>query len=764
MKSTYRKSIRWIAIFLATVPSAIAGTMPKSVSNPPSSADCPWLNSALSTSQRLQMLLPKLTLTEKIALVHGYIPRHHYGGYVAAIPSLCIPALKFQDGPAGVADGMAGITALPAPVAGASTWNTKLMYQYGKVIGEEARTKGVNVLLGPMVNILRDPRWGRAWETYSEDPYLNGAIGVSVINGVQSQNVIAMVKHMAAYDQDQTGRGNSIVGVRALHEIYLPAFHQAIFNGHAGAVMMTGGAINNLFANENTYLMKDTVENRWGFQGLISSDYDGARSAIGSANAGLDLDMPKARNFAAPLLQAVQSGKVPMSRLNDMVASILRQEFRFGIFNHPDTGYWQTPATSRAHTAIATRVAEEGTVLLKNAGDQLPLNPNTVGSIAVIGAAGSAYPKAVGCGSGQARPPYIITPLQGLRSLLGPNVHVEYAQGSNPPLVAHPAPTAPLIAKAVAIARKSGVAIVFADDVECEGGGIAYGPGAPPKWVADYRPNISLSGDQNQLISAVAAVNPHTIVVLNTGAPVDAPWLDKVNALMEAWYPGQVDGKAIASLLFGKANPSGHTVQTWPVDDKQMPTVNPALWGPGILWPNQSRAQLFSDNLDVGYRYYDAHHIKPLFPFGYGLSYTSFAFSHLQLQPEDNMPSGTVDAASANSRQQAKMIEVSATITNTGKVAGADALQLYVGDPAVANEPPRQLKGFSKVFLQPGKSATVHFVLNGHDLSYWKNKVNGWVLPSGTFQVFVGDSSALANLPLHAAFTVTSSGAVQLKQ
>ena len=757
------KSIQWIALFLAILSGAVAGAMPRSVRTSPSSADCPWLNSSLSSSQRLQMLLPKLTLSEKIALVHGYIPRHHYGGYVAAIPSLCIPALKFQDGPAGIADGMAGITALPAPVAGASTWDTKLMYQYGKVIGEEAKAKGINVLLGPMVNIVRDPRWGRAWETYGEDPYLNGAIGVSVIRGVQSQNVIAMVKHMAAYDQDQTGRGDSIVGVRALHEIYLPAFHQAIFNGHAGAVMMTGGAINNLFANENTYLMKDTVENRWGFQGFISSDYDGARSAIGSANAGLDLDMPKARSFAAPLLQAVQSSKVPMSRLNDMVASILRQEFRFGIFNHPDTGSWRTPAISPAHTAIATRVAEEGTVLLKNADNQLPLNPNTVGSIAVIGAAGSAYPKAVGCGSGQARPPYIITPLQGIRSLLGPGVHVDYAQGSNPPRVAHPAPTAPLIAKAVTLARKSQIAIVFADDVECEGGGIAYGPGAPPKWVADYRPNISLSGDQNQLISAVAAVNPHTIVVLNTGAPVAAPWLDKVTALMEAWYPGQVDGKAIASLLFGKADPSGHTVQTWPVDDKQMPTVNPALWGPGILWPNKGRAQLFSDNLDVGYRYYDVHHIKPLFPFGYGLSYTSFAFSHLRLQPEKSAPSGTALAASS-SRQQANMVKISATITNIGKVAGADAVQIYVGYPAVANEPPRQLKGFSKVFLQPGKSATVHFVLNGRDLSYWKSKVNGWVLPSGTFQVFVGDSSALANLPLHGTFTVTSSGPVQLEQ
>ncbi len=756
------KCIPWVAIFLAVLPANVAAAIPKALRKSPPSVDCPWLNPTLSTSQRLKMLLPNLTLSEKIALVHGYIPRQHYGGYVAGIPSLCVPALKFQDGPAGVADGMAGITALPAPVAGASTWNTKLMYQYGKVIGEEARTKGINVLLGPMVNIVRDPRWGRAWETYGEDPYLNGAIGVSVIRGVQSQNVIAMVKHIAAYDQEQTGRGNSIVGVRALHEIYLRAFHQAIFNGHVGAAMMTGGAINNLFANENTYLIKDTVEDRWGFKGFISSDYDGARSATGSANAGLDLDMPESRKFGKPLYQAVSNGQVSMARLNDMVSSKFREEFRFGLFQHPDTGRWNAVATSKAHTAIATQVAEQGTVLLKDANSQLPLNPKTVGSIAVIGAAGSAYPKAVGCGSGQARPPYIITPLQGIRSFLGPNAHVDYAQGSNPPRVADPAPTAPMIAKAVAIARKSQVAIVFADDVECEGGGIAYGPGAPPKWVADYRPDIDLSGDQNQLISAVAAVNPHTIVVLNTGAPVAAPWLNKVSALMEAWYPGQVDGDAVAALLFGKANPSGHTVQTWPVDDKQMPTANPTLWGPGILWPKKGRAQLFSDNIDVGYRYYDANHIKPLFPFGYGLSYTKFAFTHIRLQAEDKAPSGPGHSVSSTNLQNENMVEVSATITNIGKLAGADAVQLYVGDPIVANEPPRQLKGFSKVFLDPGKSSTVHFILTGHDLSYWKDSANGWVLPSGNFKVFVGDSSSLANLPLRGTFTVTGSRVVHL--
>ncbi len=724
----------------ATVKNAGAQVPHRSRTQSPSTA-CPWLKLSLSVSQRVQMLLPALTLSSKISLVHGVWPSGGYGGYVPGIPSECIPALKFQDGPAGVADGATGVTALPAPIAGAATWDTKLMYQYGKVIGVEARDKGINVLLGPMVNIVRDPRWGRSWETYGEDPYLNGRIGTAVVDGIQSQKVIATVKHVAAYDQDQKGRGDSIVGVRALHEIYFPAFHRSITAGGAGAVMTTGGFVNKAPANGNAYLIKDILKQRWEFKGFVMSDYDGARSAAGSANAGLDLSMPKPGNFGAPLLQAVRSGQVPMSRLNGMVSRQLGQEFRFGLFNHPDTGSLHAVATSPSHTAIATSVAEQGTVLLRNIENQLPLAPRRAGSIAVIGAAGSAYPKAVGCGSGQVNPPYVVTPLQGIKTRVGPDVIVTYAQGSNPSEDPHPLASSPLIAQAVAAAKKASVAIVFADDLECEGGGKAYGPAAPPANSFDDRPNIALSGDQNQLISAVAAANPHTVVVLNTGAPVAAPWLKKISALLEAWYPGQEDGTAIAAVLFGDVNPSGHTVQTWPDGERQMPTANPALW-PGV-----GPTQQFSNGILVGYRYYDAHRLAPLFPFGYGLSYTTFSYSHLNVSL--TRPGSTAAATG--------MVEVLATVTNTGRRAGADAVQLYIVDPAVAGEPPRQLKGFDKVFLEPGQSATVHFSLTAHDLSYWKDAVNNWVLPSGGFRVFVGDSSSLANLPLRGTFTVTGS-------
>jgi len=707
---------------------------------------CPWLNEALSISRRLGMLLPKLTLAEKVSLVHGVEPAHNYGGYVIGVSSLCIPALKMNDGPAGVGDGKENVTALPAPVAGFSTWNPRLMYEYGKVIGEEAKAKGINVIFGPMINVLRDPRWGRAWETCGEDPYLCGRIGVAEIKGIQSEDVIATAKHAAAYDQEQAGRGDSIVGVRALQEIYLPPFRQAVLDGNVGAIMATGSMVNNLPANENPYLLKQTFAKRWGFEGFITSDYDGARSTVGSADAGLDISMPYPGYFGKPLLEAIASGKVRMARLNTMVASILRQSFRFGLFNHPDTGSPQAVVTSAAHTAIATQVAEQGTVLLKNS-HQLPLERHEVRSIAVIGAAGSAYPKAVGCGSGQVEPPYIVTPLQGIKALVGSGVKVQYAQGSNPTEDPHPANTALLIAQAVALAKKSQVAIVFADDLECEGGGKAYGPAAPPAGAFNDRPTINLSGDQNELISAVASVNPHTVVVLDTGAPVAAPWLHKVSALLEAWYPGQVDGNAIAAVLFGAVDPSGHTVQTWPVDEEQMPTANPRMWGPGIHRPDiapthgnsRGRAQLFSDGIFVGYRWYDAEHVKPMFPFGYGLSYTRFRFSDLKLSRSE------VNGVTP--------IRVSARVTNIGRVSGADVAQLYLGMPAGTGEPPRQLVGFRRVMLAPGQSTRVHFTITPREEWWWHYE--GWTETAGRYRVYVGDSSALADLPLSASYTMT---------
>lgn len=736
----------FMTLALATISIAHAATA-KAFSPASPRSGCPWLNDSLSVSQRMRMLMPRLTVAEKVSLVHGVEPAHQYGGYVTGIPRLCIPALKMNDGPAGVGDGKQNVTALPAPVAGFSTWNPRLMYEYGKVMGEEAKAKGINVILGPMINVLRDPRWGRAWETCGEDPYLCGALGVAEIKGIQSENVIANAKHIAAYDQEQAGRGDSIVGVRALQEIYLPPFRQAVFKGHVGSIMTMGAIVNNIPANENPYLLKRTVERRWDFTGFTVSDYDGARSTVGSADAGLDVSMPRPGYFGKPLLKAVATGRVAIARLNTMVSAVLHEEFRFNLFDNSNTGSPRAVVTSPEHTLVALRVAEESTVLLKNS-HILPLDRNRIRSIAVLGAAGSDYPKAVGCGSGQVNPPYVVTPLQGIKKLVGRNVTVAYAQGSNPPDDPHPTSINSLIARAVAVAKRAQVAIVFADDLECEGGGIAYGPAAPPAGAVNDRATINLGGGQNALISAVAAVNPHTIVVLNTGAPVAAPWLDKVSALLEAWYPGQVDGNAIAAVLFGDVDPSGHTVQTWPADEQQMPTSNPRMWGPGIQRPDMTpthrdsrgRAQLFSDSVFVGYRWYDAKRVKPMFPFGFGLSYTHFRYSDLKLGR------AVINGVTP--------LHVSVRVTNIGSDAGADVAQLYLGMPRTTGEPPRQLVGFQRVTLAPGQSQTVHFVIQPRQEWWWKH--NGWTETAGVYRVYVGDSSALADLPLRASYTMGS--------
>ena len=494
--------------------------------------------------------------------------------------------------------------------------------------------------------------------------------------------------------------------------------------------------------------MRETVETRWGFEGFISSDYDGARSAIGSANAGLDLSMPRTGYFGKPLYDAVRSGRVSVARLNTMVLSKLREEFRFGLFNHPERGSLRAVTTSSAHNSVAMRVAEESVVLLKNS-NQLPLRQQHIRSIAVIGAAGSAYPKAVGCGSGQTVPMHVVSPLQAIRAVVGSDVTVTYAQGSNPPDDPTPQDSGSLIARAVAVAKKSQIAVVFADDLECEGGGIAYGPGAPPAGAVNDRPSVALGGGQNALISAVAAVNPHTIVVLSTGAPVAAPWLGKVSALLEAWYPGQVDGSAISAVLFGDVDPSGHTVQTWPADEQQMPTANPRMWGPGIQRPDMTpthrdsrgRAQLFSDGVFVGYRWYDAKHIKPMFPFGFGLSYTHFRYSDLKLSHA--VINGVMP------------LEVSARVTNIGHMAGTDVAQLYLRMPKVTGEPPRQLVGFQRVALAPGQSKVIHFIITPRQ-EWWWGRRDGWTETAGIYQVYLGDSSAHADLPLQASYRMAT--------
>jgi beta-glucosidase len=779
--------------------------------------NCPWLNQKLSIQARVHMVLSHMTLADKIAMVHGQGRRQPYVFYMAAQPALCMPAMGLEDGPLGVGDGLTGVTQLPAAVSLAATFSPSLAQQYGKVIGQEEWGKGVAVNLGPTINIDRDPRWGRSFETFTEDPFLNGAMAVNEIDGVQSTGEMSQVKHFAAYNQEtyrDTPKDDVIASTRTLNEIYLPGFKVSVQQAHAASVMCAFSMVNGGFSCENRYLETTTLKQRWGFPGFVTTDFAALHSTQGAVD-GTDMEQPFDKFFGQTLENDVRKGTIAMSVVDGMCARILTEMFRFDLFNNPPTGKTSDRVTTRAHQAVATRVAQDGTVLLKNDGT-LPLSAAGGGKVAVIGPAASVAASYIGGGSAHVTAPFSVTPLQGLTAAAGPGTTVRYQQGlpadtslraipfpklkpayaptgshglykgtltapqtgtyvlalgkrcncysrttltvggkelfNNPGTSpvhtysaavrltagqtytvqirgdssaltwATPSDLAPGISAAVAAAKAASTAVVVvSDDTETE---------------AADRFSLRLPSAQDELISAVAAANPHTVVVVNAGAPVAMPWLSQVAAVVDAWYPGESNGTALASVLYGNTDPSGHLPVTFPRNLSQVPAATPAQF-PGV-----NGKVHYSEGIDVGYRWYDAKNLTPMFPFGFGLSYTTFGFRHLTITP------GKSGAA----------VTVTATVTNTGHLAGTDVAQLYLGDPPVAGEPPRQLKGFQRVTLNPGQSTTVTFNLNKQDLAYWKTSANKWVVPEGQFHVYVGDSSALASLPLHGSFTVSRPG------
>jgi beta-glucosidase len=821
----------FVVIMLIAVLAVVGGRVPgagPAGGGPAGAAACPWLNQARPVSARVALLLGRMTLADKITMVTGVGAQARYLFETAAIPRLCVPALTMQDGPNGVGDGLTGVTQLPAGVSLAATWDPSLATRYGAVIGAEERAKGAMANLGPTINIDRDPRWGRSFETYTEDPYLDAAMAAAEIGGVQSQGVMSQVKHFAVYDQEtnrNTGADDAVVSERALHEIYLPPFWTATQQAKAASVMCAYSTVNGEYSCQNSYLLGSVLDRRWGFPGFVTSDDGAAHAAIASARAGLDQKMASPGRFGPQVRAAVRSGALPVGVLNEMVSRILTEMFRFGDFSRPPTGSAGARVTTPAHQAVSVAVAEAGTVLLKNRGGALPLRAGGANSVAVIGPAASAAPADAGRGSAQVMPPFSVSPWQGIerQAAAAPGTPVSYAQGlpadtslpaipasaliparprpgqvyaatliapqtgtyvlavTSPGQVATvaldgqdilnvpggatysagvslragrryslvvsgtsarltwatPSVLAPGIAQAVAAARSARTAVVVvSDDTESE---------------AADRAGLALPSAQDELVSAVAAVNPRTVVVIDAGAPVAMPWLSRVAAVVDAWYPGESNGTALGAVLFGKVNPGGHLPVTFPASLAQVPASRPAEF-PGV-----GGKVLYSEGIDVGYRYYDATGETPLFPFGYGLSYTRFAFSHLTVTPQRvrNTVSGPGPTSCRCNGQSRGLVSVSATVANTGRVAGSDVVQLYLGDPAVAGEPPRQLKAFRRVTLAPGQSQAVRFTLTGHDLSYWDDAANGWVVPGGRFQIYVGDSSALAGLPLRSAFTVT---------
>lgn len=797
-------------------------------------AACPWLDQSLPRATRVKMVLAKMTLADEITMVEGQGTAKPYVFYMAGIPSLCVPPMGLEDGPNGVGDGMKGVTQLPAGVSLAATWSPSLARSYGKVIGAEEAGKGASVNLGPTVNIDRSPRWGRSFESYTEDPFLDSAIATSTIRGVQSQGVMSQVKHFDAYNQEtnrNTPLDNVIVSHRALHEIYMPAFNAAVRKAHVASVMCSYATVDGAYSCQNHYLLTTTLDKRWAFPGFVTSDY-GAIHSTSAALAGSDMEQPFNTYFGQALLKEVQDGTVPRYVLNHMVSRILTEMFRFNLFNRPPTGSTSAVVTTPAHQAVSTKVAEAGTVLLKNSSSTLPLSAKHGGTIAVIGASASAAPTDTGGGSAYVTSTFNVTPLQGLQAAAGSGTKIVYQQGlpvdntlpAIPSSSLSPAYTATGYGGSYTgtlVAPETGTYVLAVKNpcgcysptyLSLDGKELLADPGTPP--VSTYSAavtlqagqsyTLSISGDssvlawatpsmlapgiaaavsaaksaktavvvvsdnteseaadratlnlpsaQNELISAVAAANPHTVVVIDAGAPVVMPWLSHVSAVVDAWYPGESNGTALAAVLYGKVDPGGHLPVTFPVNLAQTPTASPARF-PGV----GGKVHYSPGGLLVGYRYYDAKGVAPLFPFGYGLSYTTFKFSHLRVTPSAvvNRSSGPGPTSCHCNGQSSKLVTVSARVTNTGSRGGSDVAQLYLGDPSVAGQPPRQLEGFQKVYLAPGQSQTVRFTLNGHELSYWDSAANGWVVPDGHFGVFVGDSSASSGLPLRGSFAVT---------
>jgi beta-glucosidase len=682
-----------LAVVSAAVPHAAA-------------AACPWVDSSAPISQRVSQLLSGMSAAQEVSLLTG-TSGSGYVGHIPAISSLCIPGLNLEDGPAGVGDGMNNVTQLPAPVDVAATWDTSAEQAYGQVIGSEQLAKGTTIDLGPTINMVRDPRWGRAFESVGEDPLLNGTLGAAVIQGVQSTGEMAQVKHLAVYNQEtnrNTASDNAIVAARTLQEMYLPAFRDAVQQGAASSVMCSYSTLNGTYACQNPYLLTTALRQQFGFHGFVTSDWGATHSTAASANAGLNMDMPGNDGFyGTALSSAVSGGPVSKATLDSLTSQVLTEMFAFGLFDKAPTGSTSATATSAAHQATAQSVAEEGTVLLKDSGSVLPLGPGAT-SIAVIGADASTSPQTAGGGSAGVNSSGTVTPLQGITTRAGSGITVSYNSGSS-------------ASSAASLAASSSVAIVFASKSESEGSDLG---------------NIDLASSDNSLISAVAAANPHTVVVLNTGSAVTMPWLSSVAGVLEAWYPGQEDGNAIAALLFGDANPSGHLPVTFPTALSQVPASTTAQW------PGTGGTVQYSEGLDVGYRYYDANNLTPLFPFGFGLSYTTFSFSSLSVGTLSNGGAATVTA----------------TVTNTGSREGADVAQMYVTDPAASGEPPRQLEGFARVDLQAGQSKTVSFPLTQTNLQYWNASANAWATSTGNYTISVGDSDR--NLPLTGTLAVTS--------
>ena len=679
--------------------------------NPP-----PYLDPGQPVETRIEDLLSRLTLAEKISIIHA-----DSKFTTAAIPRLGIPRRWMSDGPHGVREDVgpdtwqpAGhtddfSTAMPAGICLAATWNPDIGFSEGEAIGQEARKRGKDIMLGPGVNILRTPLCGRNFEYLGEDPFLSSRMVVGYIRGEQSQDISSCVKHFALNNQEfERDSINVEVDERTLHEIYLPAFKAAVQDAGVWSVMGAYNQFRGQHCCENDYLLNKVLKNEWGFKGLVMSDWAGAHDTREAALNGLDLEMGTERNYndfylAQPYLDGLKSGAFPMAGLDDKV----RRNLRVMIATHVlDADRKPGSINTTAHETVARRVAEEGIVLLKNESHTLPLNATKIKTIAVIGENATRLHAHGGDSSG-IKAFYEITPLQGIVGRVGKDVNVIYSEGYQKN------GGADLAERAIAAAKSADVVIYV--------GGLNHDRGFDCEG-AD-RTSLKMPYGQDELIQKIVAVNPRTVVVLEgTMVEMDA-WLGQVPAVLQAWFPGMEGGNALARVLFGDVNPYGKLPATFPKKLSDSPAH--ALGN----YPGTNGTVAYAEGLLVGYRWFDVKNIEPLFPFGFGLSYTTFKYSNLKLVEADGGTNGTIVTAQFD-------------LENTGTVAGAEVAQLYVhqDNPAV-QRPEKELKGFKKVFLQPGERQTVSIALGRNAFAYYDPDKKGWVAEKGDYEILVGGSS-----------------------
>ena len=699
----------------------------------------PWMDKSLSPRERAEKLVAAMTLEQKIAQLHGametiniyalpsademnamsaeeqeqLMAQIQVQRHVKGIEELGIPRFRITNGPVGVGMGdghpSPAATALPMSIGLAAGFDPELAREYGDIIGSETATLGQHVLEGPGVCLHRTPIAGRNFEYFSEDPYLSGVMGVEVTKAIQEHGIIAMGKHYVVNDQEYERFRTSVeVDEHVLRELYLLPFEMLVKDGDIAAMMSAYNRVRGVYATENRYILNDILRDEWGFQGYVQSDFWSCRSAAGSLNAGMDHEMPDAKWLnETNVKNALEDTSLEIQTVDRALIRRYTQMFRFGQFERP---YNPGEIDAKGHGAISRKIGSQTAVLLKNEGEMLPLDPKAYGSIVIIGQSEFVDDACNGGGgSSKVTPLYTVPPVEGMQNVLqglGSDTKVSKVTVAK---------DLSNLEEAKSAATEADVVILMAGLVATEG--------------ADL-PSPNMLNDQNRMVDELLEINPQTVVVMKDSSPVMMPWISKAKAVLEAWNQGTEDGHVVADLLFGVVNPSGKVPTTYAASEGDLLYADNPERYPGTDEGNGFPVIRYSEGLNMGYRWFQSQEIKPLFPFGYGLSYTSFELSGFSVTPSQT------DGKSP--------ITVNVTVTNTGKVAGAEVVQVYLGIP-IKGQPPKRLVGFQKVYLEPNESRevtiTIDPIATNHPMSVWDYYDHDFVVKPGEYTVYLGTSS-----------------------